>query len=187
MDKRQKKTRAAIFNAFTALLEEKTYSAISIQNIIDKALIGRSTFYAHFETKEALVEALCGELFDHIITTAMHKQDTNGLYFCSNPSYSVTCHILHHLLENDHNILTLLSCESSDLFLRFFKTRMDDLVCSQFLKSDQTSPVPQNFLISHISGTFVETVQWWLKGDRKQTPEELDAYFHAVIDPIISQ
>lgn len=187
MDKRQQKTRAAIFNAFTSLLEEKAYPAISIQDIIDRAIIGRSTFYAHFETKDALVDALCNELFDHIITATMHKPDTRCLYFSCNPSHSVTCHILHHLLENDHNILTLLSCESSDLFLRFFKSRMDDLVRRQLLTGCQPLPVPQEFLINHISGTFVEMVQWWLQSGRKQTPEELDAYFHAVIDPVLGR
>lgn len=185
MDRRQIKTRATIFTAFTSLLEEKSYNSITIQNIIDKALIGRSTFYSHFETKEDLANALCTELFDHIVTTAMNQQSTGGLYFCNNASYSVTCHIMHHLLENDHNILTLLSCESSELFIQSFKNRMDDLVRNLILNDKQSYPVPQEFLISHISSTFVETIQWWLKGDKKQSPEELDRYFHAVIDPII--
>ena len=70
MDRRQKRTREAIFNAFTLLLAKENYNQISVQQIIDTANIGRTTFYSHYETKESLLEDLCGELFGHIVDTA---------------------------------------------------------------------------------------------------------------------
>lgn len=187
MDRRQQKTRTAIFSAFTSLLAEKSYSKITVQEIIDAANVGRTTFYAHFETKDDLLKELCEELFGHIIGSAMDCTHTHGLYSDGSAPESVFCHLLQHLQENEKNIIALLSCESSEMFLRFFKDSLNELVRSQFINQNRkaNTDIPEDFLINHISGSFVEMVLWWIKGHRKQTPEDLDRYFRAVIEPII--
>lgn len=187
MDRRQKKTRAAIFKAFSALLSEKSYGRITVQEIIDGADVGRTTFYAHFETKDELLKALCEELFGHIIDCALDCTHTHGLYANGNVPESVFCHLLQHLQENDNNILGLLSCESSEIFLRYFKDSLNELIRLQFVNQNRNhnTNIPQDFLINHISGSFVEMVLWWIRGHMKQRPEELDGYFRAVIEPIL--
>lgn len=185
MDRRQKKTRAAIFRAFSELLSKKNYSAITVQEIIDAADIGRTTFYAHFETKDDLLKALCAELFDHIIKSATDSTHTHGLYSDSGAPESVFCHLFQHLAENGNNILELLSCESNELFLRYFKDSLNELVRSQLPDREYYGQVqlPESFLVNHISSSFVETVLWWVKNGLKQSPEEMSAYFMAVIAP----
>ena len=187
MDRRQQKTREAIFHAFSTLLEKKSYNHITVQEILDTANIGRSTFYAHFETKDELLNAVCKELFGHIIDSAMDKTHIHGLYSNEEMPQSVFCHLLQHLQENDNNILGLLSCESSEIFLRYFKDSLNELVQTQFVNHNrkQNQDLPQEFLVNHISGSFVEMVLWWLKDKKKHTPEELDYYFRAVIEPIL--
>lgn len=192
MDRRQKKTRDAIFSAFSTLLAEKSYSKITVQEIIDKANVGRTTFYAHFETKDDLLRELCEELFGHIIGSAKDCTHTHGLYSDGNRPESVFCHLLQHLQENDYNILGLLSSESSGLFMRYFKDSLNELIQIQFVNDfpakhpeSQNIDLPPDFLVNHISGSFVEMVLWWINGRMKLPPEELDRYFRAVIEPIL--
>ena len=187
MDRRQQKTRAAIFAAFESLLAKKSYSKITVQEIIDAANVGRTTFYAHFAAKDELLKALCEDLFGHIIRSALDSTHTHGLYSDKSAPASVFCHLLHHLQENRNTILALLSCESGELFLRYFRASLNTLVQSQCIPPDGKSraPVPQDFLVNHISGSFVEMVLWWIQGRMRQTPEELDGYFRAVIAPLL--
>lgn len=187
MDRWQQKTRAAVFSAFSSLLAKKSYSKITVQEIIDAANIGRTTFYAHFETKDDLLKALCEELFVHIISSAMDCTHTHGLYSNNNVPESVFCHLLQHLQENENNILELLSCENSDLFLRYFKDNLKELLQNQFVNQNRRNnkDIPQDFLVNHITGSFVQMVLWWIKNQMKEPPEKLDKYFRAVIEPIL--
>lgn len=187
MDRRQKKTRTAIFSAFSTLLAEKSYGKITVQEIIDLADVGRTTFYAHFETKDDLLKELCKELFGHIIGSAKDCTHTHGLYSDGSRPESVFCHLLQHLQENDYNILGLLSSESSGIFLRYFKNSLNELIQIQFVNTapGRNTSLPQDFLINHISGSFVEMVLWWIEGRMKQSPEELDRYFRTVMGPVV--
>lgn len=187
MDRRQQKTRAAIFAAFTTLLSKKSYSKITVQEIIDMANIGRTTFYAHFETKDDLLKALCEDLFNHIITSATDCTHTYGLYSKETPPASMFCHLLQHLQKNENNIIGLLSCENNEIFLRYFKNSLNTLVETHLLMEKTTinSKLPQDFLINHICTSFVEMVLWWIKGHQQHTPEELDRYFQIIIEPIL--
>ena len=187
MDRRQKKTREAIFTAFTTLLSEKNYNQISVQEIIDAADVGRTTFYAHFETKDYLLKDLCEELFGHIIDTAMGLPHGHYHYSCGNKTDSVFLHLLRHLQENDHNILELLSSQNNEIFLRYFKSNLKKLIVTQYADKGllKNSKLPEAYLVNHISSSFVETVDWWLSRKMKETPEEITEYFLAAIEPIL--
>lgn len=174
----------AIFDAFGRLLKQNQYSAVTVQDIIDEANIGRSTFYAHFETKDALLQALCAELFSHIVSgVTEHYQ--HCAYQPGQMPDSVFLHILLHLLENDMHILTLLSCESNEIFLRYFKESLEGLIRTRVLPENRACTLPEDFLVNHISGSFVDMVRWWLQTGRRQTPEELDLYFRTAIAPLL--
>jgi len=187
MDRRQRKSREAIFRAFTRLLEKQAYHQITVQDIIDEADVGRATFYAHFETKDYLLKDLCEELFGHIIDTAMGLPHGHYHYSCGTTTDSVFLHLLRHLQENDRNILALLSSQNNEIFLQYFKTNLKKLVKTQFADTGKLkeSKLPEDFLVNHIAASFVEMVSWWLTHGTKEIPEELAEYFENIIAPLI--
>ncbi|WP_397358310.1 TetR/AcrR family transcriptional regulator [Oscillibacter sp.] len=187
MDRRQQKTRDAIFEAFSTLLSSKSYTKITIQEIIDEANIGRSTFYAHFETKDDLLKEMCTDLFSHIFSESLNTEKTHDFSLANSNPGSMITHILYHLRDNKKNIVGILSCESGELFLRFFKQYLNELIIQHLLIGikRKNMNIPEDFLVNHISGSFVEMVQWWLKNNMERSPEELANYFLSVIIPII--
>lgn len=187
MDRRKKKSREAIFKAFTSLVSRKNYNQISVQEIIDEADVGRTTFYAHFETKDYLLKALCEELFGHIIDTAMGFHHGHDHSSEKSMEDSVFLHLFKHLQEDDRKILELLSSQNNDLFLRYFKDNLKKLVISQYAEKGilKNSVLPEDYLINHITSSFVETVSWWISNGMEESPEKMTEYFLAVIEPLI--
>lgn len=89
MDRRSQKTRAAIFAAFDRLIQKNAYSDISVQDIIDEANVGHSTFYEHFSTKDELLRQKCTDLFEHIFALDFDRIDVLGGGDCREACYCV--------------------------------------------------------------------------------------------------
>ena len=94
MDRRQKKTREAIFSAFSQLLAQKDFAHITVGEILERADVGRATFYAHFETKDFLLKAFCDELFCHIFDATGYGDETHRHFFDSHTESPIFLHLL---------------------------------------------------------------------------------------------
>ncbi len=192
MDKRQEKTKYLIMQSFMELLARKDYSKITVQEIIDRAYISRSTFYAHFETKDYLLKSMCNDLFDHISAEKLFAETTHDFSLAiksNNPQIFFT-HILYHLRDNKRNTVRLLAndtCDGSDVFLSYFKPDLNDLITLHVFEQlkPKNTYVPEKFLVNHISSSFISMVQWWIANKLYQSPEELSRYFERVIVPVI--
>ena len=181
MDRRQRKTREAIFKAFTELLSKKDFAQITVGQIIDKADIGRATFYAHFETKEYLLKAFCQELFCHIFDTE-HNKEHRHIFECDGAD-SVFLHLFAHLQKNDNNILALLCSQNNELFLRYFREGLGQLIENQLqiFESQRKPDLPDSFWKNHIVSAFIETLKWWLDNGIQESPETITSYFLQIV------
>jgi len=176
LDRRQRKTRAAIFKALRTLMEQKQYSAITVQEIIDEANIGRSTFYAHFETKDDLLRSLCSEIFYHVFTDLLpQEEDTLD---CRNLELKLG-HVLYHLKENQVNICSTIATDGDGLFMVYFKEYLTQL----FSRYTMLFPreVPEDFLIHHLAGSFAETVKWWVTQNMVLDPKIVAHFYTKVV------
>ena len=180
MDRRQRKSREAIFAALTELLSEKEFAQITVGEIIRRADVGRATFYAHFETKDYLLKELCAELFCHVLDAA-HGEEHRHIFDCQAPE-SVFLHLLQHLRKNDNHILALLTSQNNELFLTYFRRGLERLIDSQWpLFAREKGDLPETFWKNHIAASFVETLKWWLRNGMKESPERITEYFFRVL------
>lgn len=182
MDRRQRKTREAVLNAFTELLLKKHYEKITVGEIIERADVGRATFYAHFQTKDYLLKELLDELFCHVFDAAEEKlHDHKHVFHCEGDG-SVFLHLLKHLEKNDKGILTLLVGPNNELFVRCFKKGLEDLIEKIYEGLEITTPpsVPKNYVIKILASGFLETVKFWAETQKTRNSAEIADCFYKI-------
>lgn len=176
MDRRQQKTREAIFAALSQLLQTKRYEQITVQNILDTANIGRSTFYAHFETKDELLHSLCSQIFEHIFSDELMGEATHDFSHGHTGLSEQLTHLLYHLRDQQKIVGNVLSGESREIFLHYFTAYLSALF------SQHVAPipgVPQEYTLHHYIFSFAETVIWWFQSGMCYSPEEMVRFYRA--------
>ena len=179
MDRRQRKSRQAIFRAFTELLKEESYPKITVQQIIDRADVGRTTFYAHFETKDDLLEAFCAGIFEHVFSKAPGKEKTHD-FSHEHDTRALVTHILYHLREHIEYLPGILSGDSGAVFTGYLKERLSELF-SEAVPGSET--VPYDYLLDHTVNDLTQTLRWWA-AHKGYAPEEISAFFFAAAPAI---
>lgn len=179
MDRRQRKSREAIFRAFTQLLCEYKPEQITVSKIIERADVGRATFYAHFETRDSLVQALCQDLFCHIFDSMeVRGHEHKHLFACDAPK-SVFEHLFRHLKNNDNQILQLLTHQGDGQFTNAFRQELIRLLGNrpEILEDARARLLPEGFWIEHMATAFIGTVRWWYCNKMECSPEDITRYF----------
>ena len=176
MDRRQRKTRQAIFDALISLLEKKSYAKISVQEIINRADIGRSTFYAHFETKDELLRFFCKEIFDHVFSEELSGEKTHDFSLRRKDVESEITHVLYHLNDSRATIKALLKGSSGEFFLQYLKGYLRRVF--ETVLDRRPSGVPEDYTLNHLACSFAETARWQMNNDQF-SPEEVARFFLA--------
>ena len=171
-DRRIAKTKKAIYTAFLQLLNSKGYQATTVQDIIDLADVGRSTFYSHYESKELLLDELCRYLFHHLF-----EREEN----ISTEAYLT--HIFSHFKKNQDHVTSLLFSKN-DYFLRQLQKELEHHVYPMVAKDLQVSypSIPASYLKHFVVTNFIETLTWWLKKGKSYKEDQVVRFYLDVIE-----
>src|SRR5438128_2387790 len=91
-DRRSQRSRHLVNAAMMQLLLEKRYEEISVQDIVDRAGVGRSTFYAHYFDKEDVQAALMEEILETLNQQLSKRKAGSGLV----PGLELFQHVQQH-------------------------------------------------------------------------------------------
>lgn len=179
MDRRQQKSQNAIIEAFCNVLKEKDYHKITVQEIIDRANVGRSTFYSHFETKDILLIKICDDLFEHIFTTTAH----NYLEQTGQTQSAVIDHILFHIQHDNKDIVGILISQGNSTFLAAFKTHFYQIIDHYLLENETIyhEEIPLEITKNHIYCSFLGIMQMWIQGGYALSIETVRTYYMALL------
>lgn len=182
LDRRQRKTRQAIHRAFESLMSERHYSAVTVVQIIERADIGRSTFYAHFETKEDLLDDMCADMFGHVFEGVTE--------FCGGHAdlrdvglAGKLAHLLYHLRDSYSGVCGKLIAEGEPHFTTRFKRELETLFTreSSMTKAGISNvSAPTGLLAAMQASAFMEAVTWWLAEktpEASSPPEQIATWF----------
>jgi len=168
MDRRLQKTRTAIYEALTVLLKKTPFEDITVQQIIDEANIGRSTFYSHFETKDQLLQEMCNELFAHVFSESLFPEKSHDYSDNHNDVRALMEHLLWHIKDHGESISSIMYGESEKIFTGYFTEYLGKSFGS--LISRLNADVPEVFKKQFFIGSFISTVKWWISQGLEPEP-----------------
>ena len=183
-DRRVQRTRQLLKDALVVLIEQKGYEAVTVQDILDKANLGRSTFYTHYTDKDALLFSTFEQLqgtFD-----AHARQVSGGEVRWTGEDLDLSLALFRFAESNRPLFKTLLRGKSGDMLTKHVYTYLSthmrkhlmSVVPAAQLKTPQTEAAV-HFLIS----AFVSLLTWWLDKDLDYSATQMDGLFKKLALP----
>lgn len=173
-DLRIRRTRKALWDALIDLVVEKGLHAVTITDVTRRAMVNRSTFYAHFEDKEDLLnQGIADRIDDLLAETPPPPSDTAAIDL--NEPQPAAVRFFEHVRQNEQFYRAMITEGRLAGFLHRFEENAASHVASRLKQVRQTlNPiVPVDALIHVTVGIQVSLVGWWLERDLQPGPDEM--------------
>lgn len=179
-DRRSRRTRQLLHTALIELMLERRYEEITVQDIIDRANVGRSTFYAHYLDKEDLLVSGFTDVLDALRQhVERHMQSDwrgpSGLSFFF--EHVQTHHQLYQALVRGGGI-ELLYKKGHQRLRQNIEQHLELLV-----PAGQVPAAPLPLVAELIASAILTMLRWWLDNGMPYSPEQMDALFYQLMLP----
>lgn len=166
-DRRVTKTRQALQEALIALILEKGYAALTVQDVLDHANVGRSTFYAHFYDLDDLLQSE----FEHL-------QAEFESYMAQNPAqeaslWEISRLSFQHAQHYQRLYQAIVGTETSKIIQKHFQDYLRQQIRAR-LKGDAATV---EILETHLLSSFMGLLRWWLDKDLPYSAEKMAQIF----------
>ena len=174
-DRRVQRTRELLQNAFIDLVSERGYDAITVQDITDRANVGRTTFYLHFNGKDELFMSVHDSIVSGFNFEPMSREELLSPHA---PAGFVA--LYKHGEAAYQALYPILQGKDGALLLRRLRQRVartiEDSLRQAFAEED--SAIPFHLLANYLAGAELTLVQWWIEKRQPYPAEELAQTFH---------
>ncbi|MCB8977861.1 MAG: TetR/AcrR family transcriptional regulator [Ardenticatenaceae bacterium] len=176
-DRRVERTRKLIQEALVSLILEKRYDKITVQDIIDRANVGRSTFYAHFQDKEDLLASNFANYTAHWDAPQHEAEPTAS---------KESPHILHsfefflHANEAYEFHQAMFEGGGAEVMIETGRQHMMMDIqnhLQEMFGEDENLPIPLPVITNFLAGGMLSVMVWWLKEKRPYPPETINEMF----------
>jgi AcrR family transcriptional regulator len=176
-DARVDRTRERLGYALIQLIVEKPINDVTVQDVLDRAQVGRSTFYLHYRDKDDLLLSQL-EMFLEMMSTVLSKRKEKSNRVA--PVEEMFAHIgnqnkLYRVLSDSGHLKEFFEL-AEGYFARGIEQRLKE--------SGRLAHLPQRELAaraSALSGSLLSLLRWWLDRGEKESPRAMDQMFHRMV------
>lgn len=174
VDRRVMRTREHLGDALVALIQEKPFDSITVQDVLDRAEVGRSTFYTHYRDKNDLFLSDVDEFFE-MMSTALSKRGDRSERVA--PVQELFAHIadmrpFYTALTAAGRIPDVMEL-GREHFARGIEKRLGEIPRGHGIPAAERAPLAH----AH-AGALLSLLSWWIDRGMVQSPAEMDTLFH---------
>jgi AcrR family transcriptional regulator len=159
--------------ALVELIAERGYDAITIQEIVDRANVGRTTFYLHYSSKDQLFMSCHEAIVSKFHLGLFHPFSREELLSSGIPLEMPSTY--QHLEEDRALLYPIFQGKDSSLILRQIRERSAREIETnlRLVFTESESAIPVDMLSNYLAGAQIALMQWWLERRQPHTPEDL--------------